>query len=80
MDKVPVVKDVLPESRGIPPVCIEYQSIVAPDEAVAEIIAVFSLHIEVLFVDITKGKGLIVTMTALRDELKHPDKVFLASA
>ena len=80
LDKVPVVKDELPESSGVPPVCIEYQSILAPVDAVAEIVAVFPLHIVALFVDITVGNKLTVTVTALLDALKHPVDIFLASA
>ena len=55
LDSVPVVKDVLPESSGVPPVAAKYQSIVTPDDAVAEIVAVFPSHIVVLFVDIIEG-------------------------
>ena len=80
LDKVPVVKDELPESRGVPPVCIEYQSIVASDDAVAEIVAVFPLQIVELPTEVTVGKAMTVAMTALRDGLKHPEDIFLASA
>ena len=80
LDKVPVVKDELPMSIGVPPFCVGYQSIVASDDAVEEIVAVFPLHIVVLFVDITVGNGLTVTVTALLDMFKHPVDIFLASA
>ena len=66
-------------SIGVPPVSVEYQSIVAPLDAVAVIVAVFPLHIVVLPTEVTEGNGLTVTMTALLDEFKHPVDVFLAS-
>ena len=80
LDSVPVVKDELPESSGVPPVCVEYQSIEAPLDGVAETVAVFPLQIVALFVEVTDGKVLTVTMTALLELLTHPVDVFLASA
>ena len=80
MDSVPVVKDELPMSIGVPPFCVGYQSIVPPIEAVAEIVEVFPLQIVALFVEVTDGKVLTVTMTALLELLTHPVDVFLASA
>ena len=40
----------------------------------------FPLQIVALFVEVTDGKVLTVTMTALLDMLKHSEDVFLASA
>jgi hypothetical protein len=78
--RVPVVYDAFPDNKGVPPVKAEYQSIVAPVDAVADIVAELPLQIVLLLVDVTVGKGLTATMTAVRELLIHPVGIFLGSA
>lgn len=77
-----VVNDVVPEppARTIPPAEAEYQSIVVPAGAVAEIITAPGPHLDPLPAIGAVGRVLIVAVTgALVDEIQ-PVVVFLASA
>jgi hypothetical protein len=79
-DRVPVVYEEFPDNKGVPPVKAEYQSIVAPVDAVAVIVAELPLQIVLILVDVTVGNGLTATMTAVRELLTHPVVIFLGSA
>jgi hypothetical protein len=74
-----VVKDVLPESKSVPPVAAEYQSIVSPAPGVAEIVTVPVPQRDPGVPLGDAGKGLIVAVTGVLVDT-HPVEVFRVSA